>query len=515
MDRDTAKALKRLRSKLIFWGGRIRKKGAEGLYGTDEPDAVAPLIFALGDPKEQVRFAARAALGTLQGRAIDRFCEHWAESRGPTLKDIILETGYIASDPIELMVLTSFVNGKDIEFEVPEEVLKTCLLDAEEEVVKQAAHHIVKHPTFNNSKWILPFLIEQFDNGLFQTFNAEGWHPERPDDRALFFFLAGDFEKYNDIDFEHKHLRYWYETAEPKLKEAIAAGIRQSGQKSLLAVFLTERGSRKQKLSEAEVELQVEILTRKKDFPALFGLLPFTTCDQGLRIVAAAQEAGWQNPARHGHELQQRLEALLKDPGKQHGPSSVAMKIFQDFRPMLMGSKKPPGDAGGLNSWLSDAGNFRRRSAALIHMAETSVAGLKEAANRACGDGYWQVRMAAAACELLHPGTLSPANKALLEDDHVYWVQTFLKMPLGPGPGRLADLGPDGLERLRRLGRRSDPKVKPEGPDDFLDLLRGLIHDSEAEYMLTLGEFLITDVVVREETAYAASETDIEIEMDE
>lgn len=120
--------------------------------------------------------------------------------------------------------------------------------------------------------------------------------------------------------------------------------------------------------------------------------------------------------------------------------------------------------------------------------------------------------MAAAAGELLHPGTLSPAKKALLEGDHVYWVQALLNMPAASS---LADLGPEGLENLRHRGRRPDRKVKADSPGDFFDLPRGLVHDDEAGYLLTLCAFLGTDVVVSEEAAYKASETDIEIELDE
>jgi hypothetical protein len=275
-----------------------------------------------------------------------------------------------------------------------------------------------------------------------------------------------------------------------------------------LAVFRTERGSRKEKLSEAEVELQISILSQRQDFAALTGLLAFATHAQGGRIIAAMQQAGWQNPDSRNRELQERLAALVKVREQRRGPSSFAMKIYQDFRPMFMGSEKPPGDVSGLSAWLSDAGNFRRRSAALIAMAETKAPGLAEAANKACGDTYWQVRMAAAACELLHPGTLSPGNRAVLEGDHVYWVQVIL-----PPAGRLVDLGPAGLEKLRQRGSRSDPKVKPEGPDDFFVLLRGFVPDPEAEYLLTLGEFLGTDVVISEEASYEAGETDIEIEL--
>ena len=55
---------------------------------------------------------------------------------------------------------------------------------------------------------------------------------------------------------------------------------------------------------------------------------------------------------------------------------------------------------------------------------------------------------------------------------------------------------------------------KPEGPDDFFGLMRGPTADQGREYLLTLGEFLGTDVVVSDETAYEADVSDIEIEVE-
>ncbi len=60
------------------------------------------------------------------------------------------------------------------------------------------------------------------------------------------------------------------------------------------------------------------------------------------------------------------------------------------------------------------------RSAALILPAESRSLTLPDAANLACGDAYRQVHMAAAAAELLRSGTLTPANRALLSDVHVF-----------------------------------------------------------------------------------------------
>ena len=327
-----------------------------------------------------------ALSGLERPEAISRLCGFWAHYRDTALKEIIVKVGYIASEPLDVHALTSFLSGKEPKAPVPADILKNCLLDREEVVVKNAVGYVAGARGNATANWLLPFLVEKLDLGLFKRLNTAGWYPADAADRALFFFLAGDLEKYHDIDFEQNHLRYWYETAGPELKAAIAAGIRDSGQRRLLAVFRTERGGRKQRMTVGEVELQIEILTGKQDFAGLFGLLAFATYEQGMRIMQAVHAAGWQSPDSHTRGLQQRLEELMKAHGRRPNPSAASKDIIQDFRPMFMGSEKPPSDGPGLSAWLADPNSFRRRSAALITMAEGNLPSLKEAAGKASAD---------------------------------------------------------------------------------------------------------------------------------
>ena len=338
--------------------------------------------------------------------------------------------------------------------------------------------------------------------------NKLNLQPDDPAGRALFYLLADDLEAYHDIDFEQSYLRYWYENGSDELKEAIGSGIRKSGDTRLLSVFKTERGNRKDTLDEKDIDIQLEVLLKNKEYSEIFNLLPQATYAQGKRIIAGIKQSGWENPDTIGRELQERMETVISENETNNDlPSSFAMSILKDFMHMFMGDQAVPDDEQSLISWLEDEKKFRKRGAALIMLAERKYNQLSDAVNNACADPYWQVRMAAAGAELLRPGSLSPANKALLEQDHVYWVQALLNMPKS---GRLADLGPQGLEELK--GIKSDPKHKPDGQDDFFNLIKVFIPAAEKEYLLTLGEYLGTDSTWSEEEAYDAGDMDVEIE---
>lgn len=509
MDTPTGKAIRRLGNRWPIAGPLIREEGAKGLCGTSEPAAVQPLITALNDRNRKVRDTALLALNNLKGDAINRLCALWADGRDKRLETIIVDAGYTASHPPQLQALTTFLKGRDLDILLNEKNLHACLSDHNEKIVLGARDYVIGNKGRHSDEYVMNFLRANPESKVLQMFYTRGWNPEEPSARCLFYFLAGDLERYREVDFDHSRLRIWYDTGSAALKEAIASRIRKSGDTGLLVVFRTERGSRKELLDEKEVSLQIELLGRNREYDELFRQLRNANFEQGVLIINTLKKGGWRHPDSNTADLLARLESVLTEPGGSKGPLPFSTPICRDFRPMFLGDEGHPADEAGLIAWARDKGNFRRRSAAVVLLAEKGSAGLTDPVNAACADPYWQVRMAAACAEMLRPGILSPANRALLENDHVYWVQAVLKTAKG---GRLSELGPEGIDRLKERTALSERSRKPAGPDDFLTRLKGLIPDAEREYLLTLAEYLMRDVAVTEELAYEAGETDIEIE---
>ncbi len=361
----------------------------------------------------------------------------------------------------------------------------------------------LKEKNLNNQKSQNP------ESGEAYCLNRLNCKSDDPAARTILYFLQDNLAAYHDIDFEQSYLRQWYENGSDELKEAIGSRIRKSGDIRLLSVFKTDRGGRKDTIGERDTDIQFEVLLKNKEYSGIFNLLPQANYEQGKRIIAALKQAGWESCDAVGKELQEKLEAVISiNEINQDLPSSYAMSVYKDFRQMFTEGLEIPDDEELLVSWLDDE-KFRKRSAALITLAERGYKQLSDAVNSACADPYWQVRMAAAGAELLKPGSMSPANRVFLEEDHVYWVQALLNMPYS---GRLVNLGPQGLEELK--GVKSDSGHKPDSPDNFIDLIKRFIPGAEKEYLLTLGEYLGTDSTWSEDIAYDAGDMDVEIEFE-
>ncbi|MEW6606455.1 MAG: hypothetical protein AB1414_03235 [bacterium] len=168
---------------------------------------------------------------------------------------------------------------------------------------------------------------------------------------------------------------------------------------------------------------------------------------------------------------------------------------MEDFRPMCTAGLKAPPDDKELSLWANDSGDFKKRSAAIIYLAEKESPSLKDAANKASKDPYWQVRMASVLAENIKPGTLTAESRAGLEKDHVYYVKVGVSGVLSHH-SRLEDMSVREIEFLHRKGITSSIDKRPENPDDFFSLIRGFISSSQQEYLLLLAEYFITDVYV-------------------
>lgn len=476
-------------------------------------EGVDILISLMFDKDRRVAANSEKSLWELKNPdGIDRLCAVWENKRHESLKKIILECGYIARKPNVLLFKTMYLHGMFPQALPDDDTLTACLLDPEDPIMKNVIDHemSMEGDTGFNRMWGIA--MQHPDSKIAEALITSGRFPADASERVLFYFLAGALDQYHDIDFDQSVLSAWYESGGTALKESIARRIRQSGDARLLSVFRTPQGGPKKSLSSHEVEVQIGIMIKNMNFSGLFDLLAFATYDQATRIILALKQAGRHHPDPRFAEMQSRLETVLTQDKKIMGPSSYAGAMYRDFRPMFFGNEQPPSKEEDLLAWLTDDKNYRRRSAALILLAENGSSALPDAANSACNDAYWQVRMAAAAAELLRPGNLSPANRALLFDDHVFWVQALLKLPAG---GRLSELGPAGLEMLRQDSEFSGPDKKPSEPDNFMTRIRGLISPPERDYFLILGEYLSTEGEFFEEGHVDAGMMDVEVIFEE
>lgn len=247
MEPVVLKTIQKLKSNAFLFGTGIRANAAKAFIGTYLPEAVEPLIEALGDKRARVQVAARKALCSLNGKARDHICSLWAKGRDKTLDGVILKSVYVASAPPELRILTLLINGMKIDTAVSKEAFEICLKDGDKRISQGMSNHLIENKGVDGYVALWAFAREYPDTFVAEALHEKKqWRPEDPAERALFYFLAHDLTAYHDLDFEQRYLRVWYETGGKELRDAIASRVRKSGDARLLSLFKTERGGQKE-----------------------------------------------------------------------------------------------------------------------------------------------------------------------------------------------------------------------------------------------------------------------------
>jgi WD40 repeat protein len=189
------------------------------------------LLAALNDKDTQIASVTSNFIVQIENRAvIDELCKRWVDSRSSQLEQIIQRGGYSASQPIEVQVLIAF-KFKQIVNEKIEVIdcLVNAINDKDVEIVNAAkswATKLKKQQTIDTlcRKW-----IDSQNTILEAIIQKENYEPSEPSDKALFFFLLGNWQKYEDLDFDQSLLLNSYKRVSTKTQKLIADKAKSGG----------------------------------------------------------------------------------------------------------------------------------------------------------------------------------------------------------------------------------------------------------------------------------------------
>lgn len=138
-------------------------------------------------------------------------------------------------------------------------------------------------------------LFLRFDDQLSRDLAQEqGYLPSDPGDRALFFFLSGDWSRYNQIDFNRSLLLSAYISGEKNLRRRLITFSRQTGQVDWLQAI--ERASETrliEDLSNTDWEIAISRLKQTARYAELWQLAQVAPPYWSARIVSLLSKTGW------------------------------------------------------------------------------------------------------------------------------------------------------------------------------------------------------------------------------
>jgi virulence-associated protein VagC len=277
---------------------------------------VEPLLNAFQDRDSEIaNRASECAISLTNPDDIDYICCKWAETRDKLLEQIICGGKYIAQQSIELRVLTALKVAKlevirDGDTEIVEPLLK-AFNDKDAEIASNASKCAISLTNLETIDYICRLVIEQEHQVAYQIAIQAQYTPHEPNQRALFYFLTEQWNKYESLDYENTLLQEAYELGNGKLRKQIADKARQAGRVAWVQIVA---GGRKDKrlgeMTDAEWETTLAVLNTNKQWDKMWQLAQKAPAFWSKQLLQQLEQAEWLPTVREEREGFERLKHL-------------------------------------------------------------------------------------------------------------------------------------------------------------------------------------------------------------
>jgi hypothetical protein len=281
-------------------------------------DIVSPLVAAASDADLQIATRARAVLPKFKkADTIDEFCRIWSETRAPLLDEFLLQAGYVPRQPPKVRVLIALRNdqGAKLKADGPEvvEPLALACSDQNAEIATRARAVLVSLTNLEAHDAVCRVFNDQGVESAKEAAIANNWSPKEDLARAVFYFLTGQWERYDELDFDRHLLRTAFGAAQSELRQRLLAQMRAAGRADLLtsAVGLGEARGAAGMLPEAELRSVIGMLEKHQEWGKLWGLVFEVPFVWSARLVRMLREAKWQPEREDAREVFAQLHGLL------------------------------------------------------------------------------------------------------------------------------------------------------------------------------------------------------------
>lgn len=220
--------------------------------------------------------------------------------------------------------------------------------------------------------------------------------PQDPEKRAVFFFMAQDWDSYNRLDFDNNLLLNAYETADRALRRKLMEHSRKTGQLEWLQKSAHAGEVRWiSDLTSADWELAIEKLSKRKQYTDLWRLSQSCPPHWSAVILNQLARQGWQPEQPWDLEEFERLVSLAQEctlspltvkPNKQISISPNELTCISVNQPKQLLAAGSSGHQ--ITFWRLDAGD-RELSSILSPIPVTRALLFSpdgELVSAACGD---------------------------------------------------------------------------------------------------------------------------------
>ncbi|MBN1610354.1 MAG: hypothetical protein JW940_27245 [Polyangiaceae bacterium] len=298
-------------SRIPLIGWILRALAIAGLCAhRNEAGAIAGLVAALGCGRAKIAGRARAALGSLENQqAVDELCATWARTRAAELDQILADSGYVASRPPELRILTALRFHDTIELRDAADVplIAACLDDSDGRVRAAASRSLGALPPGALQDALCDIAIRNPSAAAARLCIEHGFRPRDEEHAALMLFVTRQLDAYFAEDDRFDMLRREYDRADPVVQDHVMQ-VARSGDRRCLGFF----GGRKRlsDCTEAEIRVAIDSGLEHNDWERLWRAFLQMPLKHGMPLIDRFRTSGWQPGSAREQSLFKEVLAL-------------------------------------------------------------------------------------------------------------------------------------------------------------------------------------------------------------
>ncbi len=382
------------------------------------PDLLPYVIAGLEDADPAIAGQARRSLLMLkQPVAVDALARTWQNNRSAVLGGIIQEGRLVASRPMDLHLLTALKAGRqDLTREtVPAGIpdLVSLVSDADPQIAADARAALLNLERPESRDKLCTWAMEKDQPLAFELALQASYRPQKPDQRALFLFLASAWDEYDALDFDNRYLRAIYEIGQPDVRQRIARQVQRSGKTAYLAILAgMDLRSNTALLDGVEVQMLFDLLVSNQEWTRLWALVHRLAFPWGIRILQVLTGSGWRPEGeveRGEYETLCRLADGLSIPTREEfarslptAVSSAVVRVSGRVNDICFAPRQPL-IAIGTNSRKLALWNFQKAALDKIRLGfnhsisqvalvgdEYTICGVRSNSNAACMIYGWK-----------------------------------------------------------------------------------------------------------------------------
>lgn len=242
----------------------------------------------------------------------DAVCTVWANTRHTGLGEWLERIGWVASGPERLRWLTALKVGRLEVFEpAGPEIIEPLLRFCADPDATVACNARLAFQRLQNPAAQVEFyrqIIETDQALVRQLASIVSYTPLDPQQRALFYLLSEQWEKYEALDFDRSLLRTAYQLGNEWLQRRITDLTRRAGRADFIEVLAGGRQRRRlAQLTSGEWAVVLTLLNQEQAWEEMWRLAQVAPAIWSVPLLRRLVETAWQ-PAHSTEEQKAFVE---------------------------------------------------------------------------------------------------------------------------------------------------------------------------------------------------------------